>query len=456
MIRQALAFPIRGQVKGVKPPTIRPPEAPGAPPAPGPRAAPTTEDLYAEHWQYVLDLVSSYGIDTNDQHDVAQTVWQNVHARIASYDPDQHETPRAWLAGFVRRCAANQRRTTRRKPEVLSAEPAALSRARGLDPEEWEIVQTALWKAIRNDERREAFVLHIRFGLTIAEIAMATGVLETTVSFRLRMAKHDLKADSAEKSTRADAFLGFGTLEALTEAIRPKPRPFEEGAELWNRIAEQIRREEEEADAGRDRSPSSPAPAVPALPALVPSAPASKAVVMLTKTKLAALVAGVFASGIATGAGGLLAWQAHDAARSRREAHALEARPMEPSPMPTQAAPEPAPSSLAAARPAAGSSTAARPAPDGAAAAMADDSQRLILRMQRAAQTASFATVLDLADEHARRFSGEQVRERETQRIEALIRLGRSSEAEAHARAVVAQYPQHRSAMERAIGHSLP
>jgi len=181
-------------------------------------------------------------------------------------------------------------------------------------------VNHAIWK----EERREALVLQIRHGLSIAEIAGAPEVSEDAVEWRLHMAKEDLKADDDEKKSRA--FLGYGSLEALAEALRPEPIPEERGVELWKRITEQIRQQQGDATDGTGPSSSFP-PAAVALATAPTLAPA--AVLTFTTAKLAAIIAATFVGGAVAGAGGLLAWQANDDKPHGREAHAIEARGIE-------------------------------------------------------------------------------------------------------------------------------
>jgi hypothetical protein len=76
--------------------------------------------------------------------------------------------------------------------------------------------------------------------------------------------------------------------------------------------------------------------------------------------------------------------------------------------------------------------------------------------MRKALSERQFSTVLALAAQHAQRFGATNVREREALRIEALRQTGRVKDAAQHARAVLATYPEHRRAMERAAGQALP
>ena len=69
-----------------------------------------------------------------------------------------------------------------------------------------------------------------------------------------------------EKKSRA--FLGYGSMEALAKALKPRPIPAEVGARLWKKIEQQIRQEEA---ATSDTAPTSEAE--PQAPRVAPSVP---------------------------------------------------------------------------------------------------------------------------------------------------------------------------------------
>jgi RNA polymerase sigma factor (sigma-70 family) len=146
-----------------------------------------TEALYEEHWAFAFQLLPTYGVYGPDQEDVAQTVWKNVHAQIATYDPER-VSARAWIAGFVRRSAANYRRALERRPEVPAADPAAGIATPGLNPEQCALLRT-LEQAVPDEDQREAFLLRERHGLTIEEIAAVVEVSKGLVESRLERAR---------------------------------------------------------------------------------------------------------------------------------------------------------------------------------------------------------------------------------------------------------------------------
>lgn len=152
----------------------------------------TTEKLYEEHWRFVFQTLPTYGVfERADQDDLAQTVWQNVHAQIATYDPER-EPPRAWITGFVRRCASNYRRTLRRRPEAPTDNLAEHTAAPGLNPEEYALLGT-IEQSVSDKDQREAFVLHHRHGFTIDEVAAIMGTSKGRTEWRLQNAQEFLR-----------------------------------------------------------------------------------------------------------------------------------------------------------------------------------------------------------------------------------------------------------------------
>lgn len=465
-------------------------------PASGPRD-PTTDDLITEHGAYLLALLASYGIPAQDVEEVAQTVWLHVHRRRGSYDATRHKTRRAWITGFAERCAANYRRTQRRRPLSFVEDAGDLWPAPGLSAEQAAILAN-LHELIPNDDQRLALLLRVRHGLSIAEIAAVQGVEESTVQGRLAMARKALKRDDDEK--KSCAYLGFGSMEALADALEPGPVPPEACERVRQRVAERIR-QQEPAPGDSDPSPSSypPAPALPVLPSPLPPAaalpaptsPTGAALVALSAPKLAGILMVAFLGGAGTGLGGLLAWRACEAARHGHIAPAVDPAPVTSAAPATsvRSTPAPATRSSAGVVVSAASSTPARPmacsspsttpstparltassrpsaapsaAPGSAAAPSTaapgtDESQRLLARMRLAAQGQQLSEVLGLAEQHERRFGAMNSREREALRIEALRGMGRGKDADEHARAVIAAYPRQRRQMERAAGHALP
>jgi RNA polymerase sigma-70 factor, ECF subfamily len=391
-----------------------------------------TAQLHAQHWHHVHRMLPRYGIfDRQDVEDVSQEVWITVQCRLHTYDESVHHSPRAWITGIVRRKAANHRRARGRAAGALGTPESAaeLLRAPGLNPEE----AAVLWgmiEALPNEDQREALLLQAE-GLSIAEIAAIQGVSEETVHKRLRMAKDRLRGDGRRKS---GAFLGFGSIEGLFEALRPKEEiPDEVGQQEWQRIDEAIR--QQEGSPASNDAPSLPASPVPALPVMDPVTPA---LIALGEAKLAAMLFAAFLTGAGAGAGGVRGW---DAWRTECEPPVLETAAVTCS----SAAPaaeaaaeslrEPPASTAVSARTAQPPVTPFRSeAPKGASftvaasvALEATRSKRLLAQIDRAVEQQRLDGVLALVEQHARRFGALHEREREAARDRAAKEMERRS-----------------------------
>ena len=379
----------------------------------------TTLDLHVQHWRYVRRILPRYGIPASDVPDVAQEVWITVHLRLHTYDPAIHRSWRAWITGIVRRCAANHRRSSGRLDSLPEGAAMPLP-APGLSAELLAVLSSVL-RTFPNNDARDALLLQLD-GLSVDEIAAIQGVTPDAVEKRLRMARHHLKGDGEK---RAGAFLGFGTFEALAEAMRPKDDlPDEVGEQEWERIAEAIRLlEGAPASEGPPSSSFPPPPLVPALPA------ATSGLVVVGRAKLWIVLGAIFLAGAGAGAGAVWAWWT---LRTPRGAPAVQAPSStstlcaEP-PVAPSSAPAPPPSSSA--RPAVVWTT---PAPASTPAAASPDagnasSMRLLMQIDRALERKRLANALQLVERHARLFGDRDRDEREAARARALRGLAQEA-----------------------------
>ncbi len=400
---------------------------------------PLFKELYAEHWKYVVRVLPNYGIHNNDRSDLAQKVWTTVYLSRDNYNPEEHKTPKAWVTGIARRLAANHHRTQTVRMEVPTFDVGETTAAPMLNPEEMALLRTVT-QAIRDEDRREAFLLQRRNGLSIAEIAAVQEVSEDTVKWRLRMANKDLNAEDDDK--KVGAFLGFGSLDALTEALQPGPIADEVGEHLWKQIEEKIR--EIEAD------PNSPAASIPD-----PSAPTRSSVSgQVTRGTLAALIGG----SLAVGAIIFVLWRVIQVERNLRSV-AVEIRAADTLPTATESS---LPAVVDTSRKPTIEKKLAIPkstAKVGAADESEDIASRsgwMLAAMRRAYVAGHFSDILMLATEHKRRFrDGEGAVERERLRILALRHLHRTNEAERLASAAVQKHPTHRAVFDRAKKQSV-
>jgi len=154
--------------------------------------APSVEQLYREHADFVWACLSRFGIRDRDLDDASQEVFVVVHRRLASFRGDAHV--RTWLYAISLRVASGARRRGQRRREQQledgfealdleqpSAEDrlALAERQRALEAvlDELELEQRALLVMFEIDE------------LACEEIASILGVPVGTVYSRLHSAR---------------------------------------------------------------------------------------------------------------------------------------------------------------------------------------------------------------------------------------------------------------------------
>jgi len=161
---------------------------------------PTFDQVYGEAFPSVWRTARRLGVVDNAVEDVVQEVFVHVYRRL-----DQFEgrcSVKTWVFGILVRVVNNYRRTRRRKgaghamasvvgdPELVvdhSADPLELaSRSQA-----GRIVRQLLDKL--EEEKAAVFVLAEIEGLTVPEIAEATGENINTIYSRLRTARKDFE-----------------------------------------------------------------------------------------------------------------------------------------------------------------------------------------------------------------------------------------------------------------------
>src|SRR5262245_15537318 len=139
------------------------------------KRTPTLEELYEAYGPSVLALVCALGVWSDERFDVAQEVWLAAYQRLASYDASQG-SHRVWLAGITRNIVKTWRRTRKRRPEFLTSAEGAPEPRDTHTPEavmEKDEIRQDLYAflsvAIPDEDRREVFVLHEIYGLSVRE-----------------------------------------------------------------------------------------------------------------------------------------------------------------------------------------------------------------------------------------------------------------------------------------------
>jgi len=150
------------------------------------RLAPeTVRQLYERHGPALLAYARSFAADRSHAEDAVQQVFLKL-LRGETATPD---APLAYLYRAVRNTALNSRRTTKRDASFDTAE-RWFSHSGG-NQEAALALQSSL--AELPDEQREVVIMRIWSGLTLDEIATATGAPLNTVASRYRYALDKLR-----------------------------------------------------------------------------------------------------------------------------------------------------------------------------------------------------------------------------------------------------------------------
>ncbi len=163
------------------------------------------EMLYERHeaasWRFLLRLTN----DRSVAEDLLQELWFAVAREAASLKPEQSFV--AWLYTIARHKAIDGYRLQNRRKHVsldatTSADEASLlerladeSAAEGSHAASQLQLQEGLLKAVAQlpDDQREAFLLQVEAGLSVQDIAQATGSSFETTKSRLRYARDKLR-----------------------------------------------------------------------------------------------------------------------------------------------------------------------------------------------------------------------------------------------------------------------
>ena len=194
------------------------------------------QDRHPKHDPLVLSVLSKAGVPPAEVEEAAQELWLAVYRKLASGEPEPSCWP-AYLTALAQGRAVNHRRAARhRRTAMLPTDPGMV--AQGLSAEQL-LLLYGLLDSIPNSDHREAVLLQAE-GYSIREIAAKQGITEAGVKKRLEMAgKHlekELERDDDEKKEeKAGAFWGFGSFEALIDALS------KERERRWKGIEEAIR-----------------------------------------------------------------------------------------------------------------------------------------------------------------------------------------------------------------------
>jgi RNA polymerase sigma-70 factor, ECF subfamily len=147
---------------------------------------------FAEHFGYVWQTLRRLGVPERDLDDVTHDVFLKVYHQIGQYESSRPLRP--WLFGFAFRVAADYKRLSRNRRELLQLDqepfdsaPSAIERL--VFTERLELALIALQGL--ELERRAVFILHELDEVSIPDVAEALGINVNTAYSRLRLARED-------------------------------------------------------------------------------------------------------------------------------------------------------------------------------------------------------------------------------------------------------------------------
>jgi RNA polymerase sigma-70 factor (ECF subfamily) len=163
----------------------------------GAAAPPRFEQIFLEEAPYVGRTLHYLGVHQPYLEDACQEVFVVIHRQLGQL---QGGSVRAWVRQICVHVASNHRRSRRRRPEDVVAEPPEVSTPASQHGEvERRELQQQLLAALAtlSEEQRSVFVLYEIEQLTMPEIARAIGCALQTAYSRLYAAR--TKVQSAMK-----------------------------------------------------------------------------------------------------------------------------------------------------------------------------------------------------------------------------------------------------------------
>lgn len=183
--------------------------------------------LYARHVGFVWANLRRLGVPPGELEDAVQEVFVTAHRRVATLRPDA--SVRGWLFGILRRIAFRHRRSDERRQRLQHA--LATTVAEPLDPERPFVARQAAtlveaFLAELESHKREVFVLAELEQMTAKEIGAILELNANTVSSRLRAARADFVRHFPKpgSSDGDDATEPATALQAARHPERPSSR----------------------------------------------------------------------------------------------------------------------------------------------------------------------------------------------------------------------------------------
>jgi RNA polymerase sigma-70 factor, ECF subfamily len=167
--------------------------------------APTLALLYKDHFDGVLGSVRCFGVPERDGPDVAHDVFIRVQASLPRYDPARPVGP--WLKtityrtaqDYLRSAHVRHTRLARTEEGMDTVDTAAGPERRTLLSEAQRVFVEVLQEL--NEDQRTIYLMSVKDGFSIPELAEALGENENTVRSRLHRAHQAFDAALARRRT---------------------------------------------------------------------------------------------------------------------------------------------------------------------------------------------------------------------------------------------------------------
>lgn len=176
-----------------------------------PLEAPSFEEVYDAHFAFVWRLVRRQGVPDEHVDDVCQEVFIIVHRRLPEFEA--RAKIRTWIFQIVTNVVRNQRRSIQRKSVHVRSQGPVLDpdevNGEGPSPEHGVRRKEAAAVAREilmemNEKRRMVFVLAELEGMSLKEVAEATGEGFHTVRSQLRTAREEFQRHARRRQNMAE------------------------------------------------------------------------------------------------------------------------------------------------------------------------------------------------------------------------------------------------------------
>jgi RNA polymerase sigma-70 factor (ECF subfamily) len=395
----------------------------------GALARPSFDEVYWGSIAYVSWLLRHLGVPEDHCDDAVQEVFAVVHQRLPEYEP--RDKLRAWLGAIAANVAAKFRHREGRSMETTEVEPDAQDEDLDLFQEVASADEIRLVLQEVDPELRFVFVQHYLAELSIADIAKHLDVLDVTVKARLRLARKAVRAawtryKARERHTDQRSNI-VPILEPMTfmEAGRQIPEvPEDVRARVWAGIQDRLAGSSGPGDGPETRTPGSAAPR---------SSARGFRAALATPAGSAARALLIMVVGVAIGA----IWDPlHRPSTIASGAPTPTSVPAMTTSLPPTSAP--APTAVPGETP-----PATQPSASSSAADVVDLDNVLADRAESALRDGQVELALASAQQHAAVFhgGGKRAHDREVVWIAALIRAGRTDEAQDRLARFASRYP---------------